>query len=120
MVSKNFALTRSHEDAGMLVRTRLWPALHPHRLAPVVALQRAVKCQPNALDARYGAELLFHLLVQGRKRRRFISGARGIQVQDITICGLNPEILMFQVAQRLGKQAGAHQQHQRQGRLKDD
>ena len=76
----------------MFVRARLRPALHPHCLAPVITLQRAVKGQPNALHARHRAELLFHLLVQGRKRRRFISGAQRIEMQYITITRLRSQL----------------------------
>src|SRR5262249_44050427 len=90
------------------------------RLAPIVAFERAVEREPNALYFGDRAESLLQGLVQRRQFLWRISRALWVDVYHIAIRGLNTEILMLQVVKTLRKQSGANEENQRQRRLHDD
>ena len=87
---------------------------------PVVPFQGAVERESHTLHSRYRCESLFKLLIECGQLFRSVAGARRIQVNHVPVVSLEAKVLVLHVAQTLGQQAGAHQQHDRQRCLNDD
>lgn len=97
------------------------PALRLERLAPAhVAGQRQARTDHGCSgDARQGLEALQHAVVERDHRGAVVvPGARQPDLERQPLARAKAEVDRTQLAERPEEQAGAHEQHQREGHLR--
>ena len=67
-----------------------------------------------------GGEAIFNLAIESGQAVEGVSGTGGVEVEHVAIAGLEAEVLMFEIAERLGHQDGAGHENQGQRCLKHD
>ena len=73
-----------------------------HALAPVVAFERAIHRKAEAAHTGEGGKAVFILAVECRQAIGGVTGADGIEVQDIAVVSFNAEVLVLQVGTGCG------------------
>ena len=122
--SNRFKVAIADAQPRRIVLISVWRrrslAFDVNRLSPVVAFHRAIERETDAAHAGDRCEIVVELAVEGIELGRFVSRHLRIDVQDVAVCGLEPELLMLHISQALRQQSRSAQQHQRQRRLCDD
>src|ERR1700744_5393449 len=89
-------------------------ALNEDRFAPIVAFHWRIGRKTDSFHSWNRLELLLYLVVKCLEAGWFKSGALWIDMDNDTVGRLDSKVLMFQLAQSFGQQAGRHQQYERQ------
>src|ERR1700722_6633097 len=79
-------------------------------LAPVVTLHRGVQGKANLLHTWNSREVHVQLAVECFELVGFVAGHLRVNVQDVAVCGVKPEVLVLHVAQTSRQQSGCTKQ----------
>src|ERR1700744_2310238 len=91
-----------------------------HALAPVVALHRGVQGKADLLHTGNSREVQVQLAVECFELVGFVAGHLRVNVEDVAISSVKPEVLMLHVAKASRQQSGRTKQDQRKSGLHHD
>ncbi len=95
-------------------------ALDEDALAPVIAFERTVHGERYGTHAGQCGEAILELAIEAGQTVDGVSGACGVEMEDVTVLSLNAEVLMLKIAERPCHEDRACEQHHGERSLKND